>query len=505
MVVAVVKFKLSGLYSPFEDNCCRRHSYYNQLVLKYIFPFLLAGSPLAALSFLIIFADMAKKLKKTKPEKPGSQNLKPEKEEKINLKQLAKDERTRKITGTIFLLIAVFLFISFISYFFTWKEDQSSVFRGGFSVLFDSDIKVNNLLGRLGAITAHLFIYKWFGIASLLFCTFFFVVGANLLLAKKYFSVWRNLKYVTAGLLVLSVSLAFVFYRAEFPFGGATGKSIVDWLTGFLGNFGAGALLFVTFFAYAIWQFNPSFDLPKRKVPAAVDPNPDDTSLIPVIEEMNTKIETGNKKNGLKNKKDVTETVEFGLIEKEEGNKPVFEPPIVEKEIVEDIMHTHDELNAAETQAAKEQEAIKEKKNKRQAFAALELEIKTKPIAEEDETGEEKTTENLPPYEPTLDLRDYKYPSLDLLETHGSEKIVQDANELENNKNQIIATLRNYAIEIQKISATVGPTVTLYEIVPAAGVRISRIKNLEDDIALSLAALGIRIIAPIPGKGNHRY
>src|SRR5678809_375936 len=106
---------------------------------------------------------------------------------------------------------------------------------------------------------------------------------------------------------------------------------------------------------------------------------------------------------------------------------------------------------------------------------------------------------------PTLDLRDYKYPSLDLLEIHGSEKIIQDANELENNKNQIIATLRNYSIEIQKISATVGPTVTLYEIVPAAGVRISRIKNLEDDIALSLAALGIRIIAPIPGKGTILY
>src|SRR5690242_16926502 len=106
------------------------------------------------------------------------------------------------------------------------------------------------------------------------------------------------------------------------------------------------------------------------------------------------------------------------------------------------------------------------------------------------------------PYEPTLDLRDYKYPALDLLEVHGSEKIIQDATELEANKNQIINTLKNYDIAIQKISATVGPTVTLYEIVPAAGVRISRIKNLEDDIALSLAALGIRIIAPIPGKGT---
>ena len=131
----------------------------------------------------------------------------------------------------------------------------------------------------------------------------------------------------------------------------------------------------------------------------------------------------------------------------------------------------------------------------------LPLEIKTVPDKIAEDTGAAKIPVTKP-YDPILDLRDYKYPVLDLLENHGSDKIVQDANELENNKNQIINTLKNYDIQIQKISATVGPTVTLYEIIPAAGVRISRIKNLEDDIALSLAALGIRIIAPIPGKGT---
>jgi S-DNA-T family DNA segregation ATPase FtsK/SpoIIIE len=135
--------------------------------------------------------------------------------------------------------------------------------------------------------------------------------------------------------------------------------------------------------------------------------------------------------------------------------------------------------------------------------SGLELEVKTVP----DEVPEPKPisaeeVKALKPYDSILDLRDYKYPSIDLLENHGSEKIVQDPQELENNKNQIINTLKNYDINISKISATVGPTVTLYEIIPAAGVRISRIKNLEDDIALSLAALGIRIIAPIPGKGT---
>ena len=135
--------------------------------------------------------------------------------------------------------------------------------------------------------------------------------------------------------------------------------------------------------------------------------------------------------------------------------------------------------------------------------SGIELEIKTAEIELREEgaiTAEE--VQKLKPYDPILDLRDYKYPSIELLDTHGSDKIVQDPQELENNKNQIITTLKNYDINIQKISATVGPTVTLYEIIPAAGVRISRIKNLEDDIALSLAALGIRIIAPIPGKGT---
>jgi DNA segregation ATPase FtsK/SpoIIIE, S-DNA-T family len=145
----------------------------------------------------------------------------------------------------------------------------------------------------------------------------------------------------------------------------------------------------------------------------------------------------------------------------------------------------------------------------RPSSAIPNLELEIKPSADEmaeDEPEEVKTNtkkvDDLPPYDPKLDLKGYTYPGIELLETHGSEKIVSDPNELESNKNQIINTLKNYDISIQRISATVGPTVTLYEIVPAPGVRISRIKNLEDDIALSLAALGIRIIAPIPGKGT---
>ncbi|HRN49450.1 MAG TPA: DNA translocase FtsK, partial [Niabella sp.] len=134
---------------------------------------------------------------------------------------------------------------------------------------------------------------------------------------------------------------------------------------------------------------------------------------------------------------------------------------------------------------------------------SIKLEINSAPITTyEQEQAAAAHTEKMKPYEPTLDLRNYKYPETDLLESYGNQNIQQDPAELEENKNQIINTLLNYDIQIQKISATIGPTVTLYEIVPAAGVRISRIKNLEDDIALSLSALGIRIIAPIPGRGT---
>ena len=464
---------------------------------------------------LIIFAAMATKLKKKKktspekkPEKSQLNTLMADKEEKIDWKALARDERTWKIIGTIFLLVATFLFIAFISYLFTWKEDQPEVSRGGLSILFDNKLHVHNLLGKLGALTSHFFIYKGFGIASLLICTFFFVAGVNLLFSRSVFSVGRNLKYVTIGLLVLSASLAFIFANSSFRLGGGVGNMISDWLTGALGNIGTAAVLFVLGAGYIIWQFNPAFNLPAKKNKILQEPlagTTDENGSMAVI--------SGEKKEDIKTnflKSDGSMLIinsdnnvlhDLKIVEKEEtpeeqAEKMEEQQPTPEKETVNELFHKHDlAVNEKTMEPDKTTVSIQEKKL---MDDKLELEIKSVP----DKITDEREIENLPPYEPTLDLRDYKYPTLSLLETHGSEKIVQDTNELENNKNQIIATLRNYAIEIQKISATVGPTVTLYEIVPAAGIRISRIKNLEDDIALSLAALGIRIIAPIPGKGT---
>ncbi|HEX6332824.1 MAG TPA: DNA translocase FtsK [Flavisolibacter sp.] len=466
---------------------------------------------------------MANKLKKSTPkataEKPESNDapekpsavagkLKTDREEKVDLKKLARDERTRKIIGTGSLLVSVFLFFAFVSFLFTWREDMSEASKG-FSSLTET-APVHNLLGRLGAYVSYNIIHGGFGLASFLFCTFFFVVGINLLFDRKIFSIVRNLKYITFGLLIASVSLAFFIPSGNdsFNWGGEVGEMISNWLVNLLGSLGTGALLIVIAFSYLIWQFNPSFNLPQRKTSPVM--TGEDT---PALENEEAPVEGGasindlyaapaaEKGNALKAEGgmiinmngSLQEEIPLSMIEKDEpaDNELTQDEPIIEREIVDDLLHHDEHVTEPELPSV----------IKKADENDIELEIKT---VDENPEGDSagKNYSDLPPYEPTLDLRDYKYPSTDLLETHGSERIVQDAAELEANKNQIINTLKNYDITIQKISATVGPTVTLYEIVPAAGVRISRIKNLEDDIALSLAALGIRIIAPIPGKGT---
>jgi DNA segregation ATPase FtsK/SpoIIIE, S-DNA-T family len=452
-----------------------------------------------------IFVNMANKLKSKKSQGTDPARFKPEKEEQVKVKQLVNDERTYKILGTAFLLIAIFLFIAFTSYLFTWQEDQDKVYHGAAILYPSSEVKVANLLGNLGAYTSHQFFYNGFGIASYLLCTFFLIVGANLLFGKKLFSIGRNLRYVITGTLFFSVLFAFLTKGSSFPWGGAVGELSAAWLTRFLGWIGTAILLFVTGLAYIIWRFNPVFKLPEtsRAIPAG---NGETETKIknPAVEKEEAKLfintpGDAEKRNILKSEggvmvvspaNDEDENIDFQIIEREDEVErklpdPVHDSPVVPEQ---DLPYLPKETTLRGKQG-------------KQDISEVPLEIKSMPQVEDIE--EDVThTPVMEPYEPTLDLRDYKHPSLDLLETHGSEKIVQDATELEVNKNQIISTLKNYDIAIQKISATVGPTVTLYEIVPAAGVRISRIKNLEDDIALSLAALGIRIIAPIPGKGT---
>ena len=459
---------------------------------------------------------MANRLKSKKGQASGSGKLKPEKDTRVTARQIVKDERTHKISGAVFLLLAIFLFLAFTSYLFTWKEDQNMVFRGGWHVLMPSaDIKASNLLGNLGALVSHGFFFKGFGLSSYLFCSFFFIVGVNLLFARPVFSIARNLRYVVAGLLYFSIALAYVTRGAAFPWGGAVGNMISDWLVRFLGSIGTAAVLFVAGLAYFIWRFNPVFKVPKLPVR--------EKGNVPEPEEVAMPDKEMKGKKGAKLFIDEEFSHSKPNILKEEGgivamgpveHEPEVEFTITEREPAEGVAPWNGvkgenggalegfddgaEDGEEDWEEPAEEPAPPSKKPKKE----LELLVKTPPPGADEEAWGSALPENLPDYEPTLDLRDYKYPSLDLLEAHGSEKIVQDASELDANKNQIINTLKNYDITISKISATVGPTVTLYEIVPAAGVRISRIKNLEDDIALSLAALGIRIIAPIPGKGT---
>ncbi len=497
---------------------------------------------------------MANQLRKKKtPPPPDPEQLVEEKVEEVTVKEVVKDERFRKVMGVIFLIVCLFLFTAFSSYIFTWQEDQDKVQQFGVKIFAIDDVKVNNLFGVLGAYISHQLFYNGFGIASYLLCTFFFILGINMLTGKKVFSLSRNIKYVLVGLVVISVAAAFVTLSQNFPWGGAAGELICDWFQKWIGNIGTGVLLFAAVFSYVIWRFNPEFKIPEfKRAVKAVEEKPEEiqgeineeeqaeeeyeykgnvpmasgmsindmyADGMEVIEKEDDEPVSNNKLKGdgsgivviMPNAEEAANPITaFDVVEKEideeqpeeiveeDTEKIIDETEQPEEEISEEVEEEKPIELTAETPAVA---VIQPKPKAEEPAADLSLEIKES-VEEVEEAPEPLKPVNVSKYDPVLDLRDYKYPSTDLLEQHGSEKIVHDPAELENNKNQIITTLKNYDIAIQRITATVGPTVTLYEIIPAPGVRISRIKNLEDDIALSLAALGIRIIAPIPGKGT---
>ncbi|MBX2940111.1 MAG: DNA translocase FtsK [Ferruginibacter sp.] len=427
--------------------------------------------------------------RKTKTKAPNPEALVQDQEEEIEVKTLLKDERTHKITGSVLILLGLLFFIAFSSYLFTWDEDQDKVFRDGSKMLIGTESEVSNLMGTFGAYLSHFFIYKGFGIASFLLCTLFFVSGINLFFGKKVFSVWRNLKYVIIGLPLISVTASVIMQGHPFPWGGAVGNLCRDYLFVMIGKLGTIAVLAVAGLSYIIWRFNPAFKLPEKKTNSSSIVSPVEETESPSLPDT-APVETEAGKSFKRTPPVLVEPEQtLEVVEKspepEAPSTPVAEPDEEPLELPVEM-----EVPVTKPAARKDKEAMED----------VALEIK---VAETEEaiTPAEKVLASKP-YDPVLDLRDYKYPVIDLLENHGSEKIEKDADELEKNKNQIISTLKNYDITIQRISATVGPTVTLYEIVPAPGVRISRIKNLEDDIALSLSALGIRIIAPIPGKGT---
>ena len=438
---------------------------------------------------------MANTLKSKKEPKVSGEALNPDKESDVSVTEIVKDERTSKIGGAISLLITLFLFVAFTSYLFTWQEDQDMVQLWRTHLFSVNDLKANNLMGYFGAFVAYQIIFNGFGIPAYLLCSFFFVLGVNLFFTKPIFSLWRNLRYVIIGLLVLSTSFAFVTQGALFSWGGAMGEYCSSWLVKWIGSFGTGSLLLVAGLCYIIWRFNPIFKVPSLNF---LLPKKQEETF--VSEDTEEAVKQEWDLNAPENKQEVASFSANTLKNETTPIDSSSETSFDEIDLVEETNNIpHIEL--APTLKEEPIEILEPKTNIEDFNGELleDLDLEIKDVAKEVivPIGSIGTQ-----YDATLDLKNYKYPHLNLLETHGSEKIVQDPEELETHKNQIIATLKNYDIAIQRIAATVGPTVTLYEIVPAPGVRISRIKNLEDDIALSLAALGIRIIAPIPGKGT---
>jgi S-DNA-T family DNA segregation ATPase FtsK/SpoIIIE len=372
---------------------------------------------------------------------------------------ILKDERFKFTIGLVITCFSIIIFLSLISYLFTWKVDQSfecsKVFSG-------PDIKVHNWAGKTGACFAKLLIYKGFGIAS--FSIPFMILILGLALLKiKFLPLGKTFRITIIATIILSVWLGFLFKDNNellgYGLGGKHGSYVSGWLIGFIGNTGTIFTLLIATLVFFLFSFRNSFSWLKS------------LSRYNILNPK--KIFVGEKTE----KQAVTDEIELNIDNKLEDL--VFETEFPQGETSEN------NLRDKKSTTSEESESIFQESSK----SANDLD-------------ELIDIEELEDYDPTLELSKFKLPNLDLLEKYDTADSNVTNEELVSNKNKIVETLAHYKIKINKIKATIGPAVTLYEIVPAPGVRISRIKSLEDDIALNLAALGIRIIAPIPGRGT---
>lgn len=387
-----------------------------------------------------------------------------------------KDERTHYITGLFILLITLFLFVSFISYFFTGAADKSIFDNINLSDSIHIRSGVKNWASVLGAYFSETIIDNWFGISS--FAIIFFLVAVGLrLMHVKFVKMWKAFFHSFFWLVWLSVFFSFVtkllpFVQPSFfSLGGKHGEYVVTQLNSFIGFPGTILALVGTLVIYFVFTWQGTIDYINRIV---------------------FKKDTGEKKpqyddyeDDDDNERQVavgTEIVPEEWIE----NATITHPtnPIKKEAKHTETMDDDNDVSFEVSQAKTEHEDIMD-------------------YADDENSDPNYNINKLGKYDPQLDLSSYKYPTLNLLKVYDNEDENQvDMNEQNANKNRIISTLRNFGIEIDSIKATVGPTITLYEIVPRSGIRISKIRNLESDIMLSLAATGIRIIAPIPGKGT---
>lgn len=432
------------------------------------------------------------------------------------------NERTHKVGGLFLVLGSAYLLVAFTSFLFTWRIDQDLIGRS-WSEIFSPEVRAENWLGKVGALTANQFIYKWFGVAAFGLVLWSFLAGVRILLGKWLLPVRRTLGWTAMAMIWFPTVLGFLF-RGEYVFlGGGVGFAITKHLTSLLGNFGTGALIVFALGAFITFTFNTSFawlgDAFERLKPAPKAMEEAEE----VAEAAAMAVPAAGVRMRAKGRVDEEDTIASPSLA-----MTVDEHDVGEEDLA--MIVEPDDETASEDLAATEyaEEAVRED----ETAVALELDsVPTEvlePVAspvmssldgvETDVDGmsvtagpadkvlsEDQIEEKLKEfgeYDPTLDLSSYELPPIDLLVDHGTGELTVTREELEANKDRIVQTLGHYNIGIDKIKATIGPTVTLYEIIPQAGVRISKIKNLEDDIALSLAALGIRIIAPIPGKGT---
>ncbi len=407
-----------------------------------------------------------------------------------------RDERFKVSFGVFLIAFAIILCLSFTSYFFTWKSDQSLIDVSIGKLLGKNSFQVENWVGKLGAILSNKFIHDWFGIASFSFVVIFAVFGFNLL-NVKFTNPWKLLFVSLIFTIWGSVAVASVFSDSFFMVGGAHGYFIFKWLSGIIGIPGTYAVILLTLFVIILYTFKNSLFWIKSKLQGlskikkedleekaddGFESEKSDTLNDSVVEEDNVEIDSEEET-----------TVMPLVLNSEEGVETIIETQKVEDDI---------QLETKEVEKIEEvslESEIKAEENVETGDLSLDV---TESLEEEALSDEEIDSDLMTDYDPTKDLEFFKFPSIDILQEYPSRKSDVTRDELNANKDKIVKTLRDYKIEISRITATIGPTVTLYEIVPAPGVRISKIKNLEDDIALSLAALGIRIIAPIPGKGT---
>ncbi len=389
---------------------------------------------------------------------------------KLNLIKIIKDERFIKVSGLFLLLLSLYLIVAFTSYMYNW--------------FFDGN-ETRHWAGGLGYKIADQFIKVWFGIASYILTYWVFLLGLHMLvnINKQFLS--RSFKYTMVILVWLSLALGYIFQSNDNLgiLGGFFGLEIIQITQTVIGKVGAGILLLfillsITTVAYNIplkwFKSRPK----KEKKPAKEKSQTKDEKGFDIVEE--------DSLEGQREKEKTTETAEDFT----------FEEPA--KETKEETLEAGNYDLSTDIP-----EAVKSKSDSDEPDFVIEEVPQNGGDTIEQDSDEEPIHFGIDSeYDPTLDLRDFQFPETDLLTEYGDGTVTIRKEELEENKNKIVETLNHYSIKIDKIKATIGPTVTLYEIIPAPGVRISKIKNLEDDIALSLSAMGIRIIAPIPGRGT---